>query len=142
MWAYRFRFMRTLKKKAVLKDRQFPRIVNLDEVLKSATFEEFDTRATAPLHGFRDAHDYWRQCSCGQFLQNVRRPLLMLSAEDDPFIQGTTFPSECASQSQYLYPFLTKAGGHTGFVHGSPLRPRFWAEEQTLRFFQLLQRLM
>ncbi len=139
MWPYRFKFLRTLKKKAILKDKQFPGIVDLPAVLKSSNFEQFDTLATAPIHGFRDAEDYWRQSSCGQFLHNVRRPLLLLSAQDDPFIQAHTFPLQCANESDYLYPLFTKKGGHTGFVQGSIFRPQFWAEQQTLRFFQSLE---
>jgi len=135
MRPYRFKFLRSLKKKAVLKNRQYPGIVDIGRVLKCKTYEEFDTLATAPFHGFKDAADYWKQTSCGQFLENVRRPLLLVSAENDPFIQGFTFPVECASQSPYLFPLLVPEGGHVGFVHGSLFRPRFWAEEQTLRFF-------
>jgi len=140
MRPYRIKFLRTLKKKAILKDHQFPGLINVARVLKSKTFEEFDTLATAPLHGFRDAADYWQQSSCGRFLDNIRRPLLLISAEDDPFIQGTTFPTECANQSDYVFPLLTAKGGHAGFVYGSLFCPQFWAEEQTLRFFLTIER--
>jgi predicted alpha/beta-fold hydrolase len=141
MRPYRIKFLRTLKKKAIVKDRQFPGIIDLPAVLKSTTFEQFDTLATAPIHGFRDAADYWRKVSCGQFLGGVRRPLLLISAYDDPFIQGNTFPTECAGQSPYVCPLLTQHGGHTGFVYGSIFRPRFWAEEQTLRFFLAVEKI-
>lgn len=140
MRPYRFKFLRTLKQKVVLKNRQYPGAVDIDRVLKCKTFEQFDTRATAPLHGFKDAEDYWKQTSCGQFLNGVRRPLLLLSAANDPFIQGSTFPAECAAQSPYLCPLLVPEGGHVGFVHGSPLHPRFWAEEQALRFFSAIEK--
>lgn len=137
---YRMKFLRTLKKKAILKDRQYPGIVDLPRVLRSTTFEQFDSLATAPLHGFKDAADYWKQVSCGQFLDNVRRPLLLVSAEDDPFIPGGSFPTRSVEESPYLYPLLTRQGGHVGFVYGDPWRPGFWAEEQVVRFFTLLER--
>ena len=29
----------------------------------NATFYEFDDAHTAPIHGFKDADDYWKKCS-------------------------------------------------------------------------------
>ncbi|MBI3117499.1 MAG: hydrolase, partial [Candidatus Hydrogenedentes bacterium] len=83
-----------------------------------------------------------RRVGCGQFLSRIRVPTLLIAAEDDPFNPASTIPWETANASPYLYPQFTKHGGHVGFVHGAtPLTPRYWMEEQMLRFFTLMERM-
>jgi predicted alpha/beta-fold hydrolase len=135
---YARRFLRTLLPKAEAKERQYPGSLDLEALRRARTFEEFDTLATARLHGFRDAWEYWARVGCGQFLQGVRRPTLLVASADDPFNPGHTLPRKTADHSPWLYPRFTRRGGHAGFVEGGvPWRTRHWAEEQTLRFFEM-----
>jgi len=134
---YSKRFLRTLVPKALEKERQFPGSMDVDRVRRSRTFEEFDTHATAALHGFRDAHDYWARSSSGPVLGRIRRPTLLLSAADDPFNPAWTLPRAVADASPYLHPLFPDTGGHVGFVYGPwPWRARRWGEEQVVRFFE------
>ena len=96
------------------------------------------THATAALHDFRDAYDYWARVGCGQFLPGVRVPLLLVSAADDPFNPGSTLPHAQVAANPWLVPSFAERGGHVGFVHGVPWRTRHWAEEQVERFFAAL----
>ena len=50
------------------------------------TIYDFDNLVTAPLHGFRDADDYYEKSSCRQFIPSIRTPTLLLHAIDDPFL--------------------------------------------------------
>jgi predicted alpha/beta-fold hydrolase len=134
--AYSRHFMRRLIPKAVEKARQYPGVMDLERVRRSRSFADFDTHATAALHGFRDAEDYWARSSSGQFLGNVRKPLLLISAMDDPFNPPETLPWAAAVESPYLHPLFTREGGHVGFVYGLPWAVRHWAEEQIVRFFE------
>lgn len=140
LWgAYSWRFMRSLIPKAIEKERQYPGCVDIDRVKRSRTFADFDTHATAALHGFRDAQEYWEKSSSGQFLRQVRTPLLMISSADDPFNPPETLPRDAAAESPYLHALFTREGGHVGFVHGRwPWGVRYWAEEQVVRFFGIL----
>ncbi len=131
-------FLRTLIPKALEKERLHPGALDAEAVRRCRTFYDFDTVATARLHGFADAEDYWRRCGCGQFLGGVRVPTLLLCARDDPFMDPEALPSAAAEASPWLYPLFPERGGHVGFVSGPPWRPRHWAEEQTARFFRLL----
>ena len=74
------RFLRKLIPKAIAKEKQYPGCLDVEAVRRSRTFAEFDTHATAALHDFRDAYDYWARVGCGQFLPGVRVPLLLVSA--------------------------------------------------------------
>lgn len=126
-------FLRMLIPKALAKEAQYPGCLDTEAVRRARTFKGFDDAATAPLHGFADAEDYYRKSGCGQFVSGIRRPTLLLSAADDPFNPGSTLPREAAEASSYLHPQFPERGGHVGF-----LRRGFgsWAEEQTVRFFR------
>lgn len=131
------RFLRTLIPKARLIEQQFPGILDMEAVAASKEFWSYDTLVTAKLHGFADADDYWQQVGCHRVLDNIRRPTLLISAEDDPFVPGTVLPREKAAASPWLHPLFTAEGGHVGFVARKGSRGvAYWAEEQTLRFLQ------
>ncbi len=129
-------FLKSLIPKAIEKERQYPGCVDIEAVKNSKTFREFDTHATAALHGFRDSEDYYAKVSCGQYLPGICRPILLLSAHDDPFNPGHTLPHTAAAASPWLHPQFPKYGGHVGFVMKGPGgKTVFWAEEQSVRFF-------
>ena len=133
---YRWWFLRTLRRKALRKLRSHPGIFDAKRVRAASGIEAFDDAVTAPLHGFRDAADYYRQCSSGPLLSRVCCPTLLISAKDDP-LAGAPIPAEALSNPS-LVALETEHGGHVGFVGGSIHRPRFWAERQALDFFAWL----
>ena len=131
---YTWRFLRTLRPKGVAKAEQYPELLDRARIAASRTFEQFDTDATARLHGFEDAWDYWRRCGCGQFLPTVARPLLVVAALDDPFNPSRAIPTKALEDHPWIVPALPEEGGHVGFVYGRPWRTRHWAEEQAEDF--------
>lgn len=131
---YRERFLRRLRAKAAEKARRFPGAVDWAAVRRARTFAELDDRLTAPLHGFASAADYWARSSSGPLLGRVRRPLLALSAADDPIAPGAFLPLAAARGNPSLTMRVLPAGGHVGFVAGPPWRPAFWAEAEAARW--------
>ena len=130
-------FLRKLIPKAVEKERQFPGCMDIEKVKRARTFKAFDDFATAPLHGFEDARDYYTKSGCGQFLDGIRHPTLLISSDDDPFNPGATLPRETAEHSPWLHPLWTERGGHVGFIReGKGRGVGNWAEEQIVRFFE------
>ncbi len=100
------------------------------ELARLKTFWEFDEAVTAPLHGFKDARDYYLTCSARQFRPAIRRPALILHAKDDPFMTPDVIPAE-DELSGSTHMELSDQGGHVGFVHGSyPWTARYWLEER------------
>ncbi len=126
-------FLKTLRKKALDSARRFPEAANrmdVERVRRSRTFYEFDDAATAPLHGFRDAEDYYAHSSSLGFIGSIRVPTLCLSAEDDPFLPPAVLPRAKAAASPFVEIVATSSGGHIGFISGPlPWKTRFWAEE-------------
>jgi predicted alpha/beta-fold hydrolase len=131
---YARRFVRSLVAKAEARAELLARHCDLDRVRRARSFREFDDAATAPIHGFQGADDYYARCSSAGFLARIRVPTLLLHAADDPFLPASHFPRRAAAANPLLQPVLTQRGGHVGFVGGWPWRPRFWAEAQVAGF--------
>ncbi|MCP3982479.1 MAG: alpha/beta fold hydrolase [bacterium] len=129
--------LKSLRQKVVAKRPQLPDRVDVAGALAARTFREFDDAATAPLHGFADAEDYYRRSSCGRFLDGIRVPTLLLHSADDPFVPAQAIPRETARDNAALTVVLTSRGGHIGFIAGdNPLRPLLWAEDEASRFLE------
>ena len=133
MAIYRGVFLRSLKAKAIAKAQRHPGILDVERVRAAPGIEAYDDAVTAPLHGWATAADYYRACSSGAALDRIRIPTLLLTSDDDPIAPPSTLPPDVASNPA-LTLVRTARGGHVGFVAGSILRPRFWAEERVLDF--------
>jgi predicted alpha/beta-fold hydrolase len=115
---YRKRFLRTLRRKALALAARFPGSIDLEAVRACRTFARYDELVTAPLFGFASAADYWARCSSAAFLGRIRRPVRIISAEDDPIVPGSTIPREAIAANPHLDGCLLSRGGHVGFVTG------------------------
>jgi predicted alpha/beta-fold hydrolase len=121
-------FLRTLKKKVQRPD--VARLVDLAAVLRARTFRELDDAATAPLHGFTGADDYYQRSSSIHYVGRITTPALALNAEDDPFLPSFVLPRVKEAASPSVDFRTTRTGGHCGFVGGgAPWRAEYWAEE-------------
>jgi len=131
---YLRRFMRLLKRKIAWKAELFPERVRVGDFAMVSTFQEFDDRYTAPVHGFADAADYWTRASCRQFLPGIRIPTLLLSAADDPFLSPSCFPVVEAAASRWLELETPRWGGHVGFIQ--PGRDTYYHELRVAAFLR------
>lgn len=127
-------FVRSLQRKLEAKRALLDGKVDLDRALRARTFREFDDAATAPLHGFADAAEYYHLSSSARYLERIRVPTLLLHAEDDPFLPAHALPRDAIARNPFLVPVITRHGGHVGFIGGPPWAPRFWAEAEAARF--------
>jgi hypothetical protein len=132
---YRRWYLHTLLAKARAKAARFPAQIDAGRLGAVRGIRDFDELVTAPLHGFAGAADYYVRASCGPALARIHAPALVLSAKDDPI--SPPQPPSLALENPSLEFVLTAGGGHVGFVSGSAVRPRYWAEERVLRYFQV-----
>jgi predicted alpha/beta-fold hydrolase len=77
------------------------------------TLLDFDNRFVAPVNGFKDAREYYRHSSAGPMLGAIRRPVLMIHAEDDPWIPAASYRDIAPNPN--LIPLIPRSGGHVGF---------------------------
>lgn len=130
---YLKRFLRMLHDKIRMKMEIMPDRIDDRNYRSIKSFKEFDDRYTAPMNGFRDAHDYWERASCKPFLPNIRIPTLLVSAADDPFLPHPCYPLEEAKANPNFLLEIPSKGGHAGFVtfnaHGE-----YWSESRAVEF--------
>lgn len=124
---YQWRLVAELRRSLAAKRRA--RGLDLPEPPRGG-FREFDDAVTAPLHGFRDANDYYARASSRPWLGRIAVPTRILHALDDPFMDPGAIPRE-----RELAPAVTlelaRRGGHVGFVEGRlPGRGRYYAEHR------------
>lgn len=132
---YHQRFLKMLREKIRQKSAIYPELLDTD-LSSIHTLKAFDDSFTAPLGGFKDAADYWKSCSCRQFLPFIRIPALILNAADDPILGPECFPYDEAQTNEYLYLEVPRWGGHVGFIEHAG-QPEYWHEKRTLEFIQI-----
>ena len=113
---YQWRFVRELKEKVLAKCELFPGQFCREDVLAVRSVREFDEVYTAPVHGFANAADYYRRCSCKPQLQQVSVPSLIINAADDPFLPEECYPRQESAANPLLTLLVPPSGGHVGFV--------------------------
>lgn len=133
---YLSRLIRRLESKIRNKALQFPAEIDVTRLKGVRGFSEFDDRFTAPMHGFRDAGEYWTRSSARQFLPQITIPSLLINAEDDPFLAPPCYPFPEAECSKAFHFEAPTHGGHLGFI--DRLSAKFpWAERRTAEFLDL-----
>lgn len=94
---------------------------------------DFDEQYTAPVHGFKDATDYYQRASSLPLIPNIRIPTLLINAGDDSFLTPTCFPIKLAEKLPLFYLEVPRWGGHVGF---GDLRKgeTLWSEQRMFSF--------
>jgi uncharacterized protein len=130
---YRDSCIKSLIAKVEAKAVRFPEKFDVSGIRMIRTFEAFDDRYTAPIHGFRDVEDYWKRSSARQFLNRITVPTLILNACDDPLLTEESFPVAEAEANPCLFLEMPKWGGHLGFVDlVRGIEP--WSERRVVKF--------
>lgn len=107
-------FLSTMVPKALAKCAQYPGLFDRKLLLEAKTLYDFDDAFTAPVHGFRDAKDYWSQASAMPHLKHVMVPSLLLNARNDPFVPWASLPNH-SDVSAAVTLWQPQCGGHVGF---------------------------
>jgi predicted alpha/beta-fold hydrolase len=128
-------FLRSMKAKLMEKARRFPGTIDTVRLGQAQSLREFDDLYTAPMHGYKNALDYWTRASSKPHLRNIAVPTLVLNARNDPFVPGASLPGsqEC---SEYVLLHQPAEGGHVGFVAGPFPGHIGWLPMRLARFFE------
>ncbi|MFB6229642.1 MAG: YheT family hydrolase [Salinibacter sp.] len=136
-WHYTQYFLHSLRQKMRVKAEQHPNRVSTDRLRRIRSLRGFDDAYTAPLHGFRDADDYYRQASSKPVLSDVAVPALLLNAANDPFLADPCYPHSIAQAHAHLVLEVPESGGHVGFVSFNDAG-EYWSERRAFSFLASL----
>jgi uncharacterized protein len=132
---YTRNFLATLRAMSLEKLERFPGLYDADAVRASRTLREFDDLVTAPLHGFKNADDYWTRASSKPGLRNIRVPTLVLNARNDPLVPASALPG-AGDVSAAVTLERPEQGGHAGFVSGRFPGNLDWLPARVLEFLR------
>lgn len=122
---YMWRFLRLMGRKVAEQANRYPELFQVDGYQKIKSFQDFDARYTAPLHGFSDERDYWQQCSSLRYLDRIEKPVWIVNARNDPFLPDSCYPT---GDNPLLTLLVPDQGGHCGFTRfGND--GKFWSEQ-------------
>ncbi len=140
---YRANLLRELKIYMLKKHQQLKqqgaiqeadKIKALGDLSTINSFWQYDNQVVAPLHGFKNVHDYYQKSSSRQFLKHIKIPTLIIQSADDPFMTKDVLP-QSNELSNTVELEITKSGGHVGFVSGIiPFKANYWLEQRIFNF--------
>ena len=118
-WVYTRMFLNSMKPKALAKLKQHPGLFDAAALSAARDLYEFDNIFTAPLHGFKNAQDYWTRASAKPHLSQIKIPALVVNALNDPFVPAWSLPAP-SEAGKWVTLWQPQAGGHVGFPLGGP----------------------
>lgn len=131
---YQRHFVTALMARYARKAKLFPQLYSADGLGRVRTVREFDDKITAPHFGFRDAQEYYEAVGAKKVLAQVRVPMLMITAKDDPFVPFESLAHAKPEQNHSIQFVTPQHGGHCGFISPSKGPERFWAEQRIVDF--------
>lgn len=130
---YSKRFEKNLKAQLYQRQVAFPDKLNKSEIAACNSLLAIDELYTSKAHGYKSAAEYYRKCSCLQFLPDIQVPTLLINAQNDSFLSASSYPVETAKRSEHLYLEIPKHGGHVGFVR---YKKPYYQEKRALEFIK------
>jgi uncharacterized protein len=131
-WIYSQRFLRSLRKKVIAKSRMLEGL-DIAKLKTVKTLQEFDDIFTGPIHGFKDAIDYYTQSSSLRVVTGIKTSTLIVNAKNDPFLSPECYPEALLKDHPFVIFESPDRGGHVGFTQFTK-NGLYWSEERTLRF--------
>jgi predicted alpha/beta-fold hydrolase len=128
-------FLKTMKEKVLEKAKRFPGTIDVFRLGQARTLRDFDDLYTAPMHGYRNALDYWTRASSKPLLAAIAVPTLVLNARNDPFVPAPSLPGS-ADCSDHILLHQPAEGGHAGFVTGAFPGTIGWLPARIGRYFE------
>jgi predicted alpha/beta-fold hydrolase len=135
-YLYQWHFVRGLMRRYETKCGLFPERYKRNGFGPVRTVREFDDAITAPCFGYKDAEEYYEAAGAKKVIGNVAVPLLLMTAQDDPFVPYVSFLAARVETNPYVRFVAPEHGGHCGFVSRLAGAERFWAEERIVQFVE------
>jgi predicted alpha/beta-fold hydrolase len=137
---YQRHFVKGLMARYARKAELFPSRYQKNGFGAVRSVREFDDKITAPHFGYRDAQDYYDAVGAKKVVAQVRVPMLMITARNDPFVPYELFQRANPAQNPAIRFLTPEHGGHCGFISNRAGVERFWAEQRIVQFCDAIRR--
>jgi len=131
---YQRHFVSGLLARYARKASLFPRLYSQNGFGPVRTLRQFDDEITAPHFGYKDAQEYYQAAGAKKVVGQIRVPMLMITAQDDPFVPYQSFQRANPSQNPVIRFLAPRHGGHCAFISNQRGPERFWAEQRIVEF--------
>jgi uncharacterized protein len=133
-YVYQRHFVNGLMTRYARKAQMFPDRYTTNGFGKIRTVREFDDEITAPCFGYRDAEEYYEAAGAKRVVDQVRVPMLMITAQDDPFVPYVLFLAARPERNPAIRFVAPQHGGHCAFISDTSGDERFWTEQRIVQF--------
>ena len=133
-YPYQRRFVKGLMARYARKHKMLPKRYPIAGLGPIRTVRQFDDVITAPQFGYRDAQDYYENVGAKRIAAQIRMPMLMITAQNDPFVPYASFLAAKISENPAIQFVAPQHGGHCGFISKHSGNERFWAEQRIVEF--------
>jgi len=137
---YEMKFLWSLQRRLQRKAALYPAHFELHHLRGVRSIRDFDDQITARHFGFLDAQDYYTRAAATRVLDRISVPVLVLHANDDPFIRVLPETREKLLRNPHTTYIETKHGGHCAFLAEANGYDGRWAERQAIAFIQRIER--
>ena len=125
---YQKRFLMYLSEKVAKKALQYPQILSMGNMSSITSMYQFDECFTAPLHGFKNAYDYYDQAGSIHYLSSITCDTTIINAKNDTLLTPECLDTKTVNQYPSLHLYTAPYGGHCGFASFEP-DGLYWSEK-------------
>ena len=131
---YQRHFVAGLMSRYAKKAALFPERYSRNGFGPVRTVREFDDAITAPHFGYRNAQEYYEAAGAKRVVAEIRVPVMILTAQDDPFVPYEALKAANPGQNPAIRFVAPRHGGHCAFISRHEGHERFWAEARIIEF--------
>lgn len=106
--------------------------------MKSKTLYDLDVALTSKIYKYKTVDDYYRDSCSIDYINDIKVPILVLNAYDDPFV----CPTVLKNTNPNIIMGITETGGHLGFSEGIlPWNIRNWTIDVSIEYLDSTRKL-
>lgn len=114
-----------------------------DKALQAKTIRDFDDAITRVSFEWPDVDAYYAGSSSSLSIPNVRVPLLIIQAADDPIAPKEAVPFEAIAANPQCLLVMTPTGGHLGWCGGKGgATGAPWTDAAVAEYFTAVRQLL
>jgi len=116
----------------------FEKTGKFNEALSAKSVGEFHEKFCCPIHGYDNISTYYTYFSCDHVVEDVKVPLFVLHALDDPIVPPQALPIDKLQKNPFVFAGITRCGGHTGWLEDWWPTGLTWLDRVCVDYIEIL----